>query len=92
MSKLASAAKAQSFCRAGLMGIAQCMASAASGVRRHYKDNEAECNDLASVVEMEFDSESSQNEKILLLDALRFTVESSKQHFNPNYRLRGSFL
>lgn len=81
---LASTARHQSFSRAGLMGLAECVASAAHQVMIPVNDNEAEGD------QDPFDSESSpQNDKIVLLDALRFIIESSKQHFNPNYRLRG---
>lgn len=92
LSNLASSAKQQSFSRAGLMGLVECIASAASRARTDDTDLEAELGGdiLPDMVQVEFDSESSpQNDKILLLDALRFIMESSKQHFNPNYRLRG---
>ncbi|GMN30914.1 hypothetical protein TIFTF001_003022 [Ficus carica] len=83
LSNLASAARQHSFSRAGLMGLAECIASAAHRVTTHDNDGKAEVGQDA------FNSESLlQNEKIILLDALRFIIESSKQHFNPNYRLR----
>lgn len=66
------------------MGLAECIASAAHRVATHDNDGKAERGQDV------FNSESLlQNENIILLDALRFIIESSKQHFNPNYRLRG---
>lgn len=92
LSNLASAAKQLSFSRAGLIGLVECIASAASRVRTDTNDHEAELGGhiFPDMVQEEFESESSpQNGKILLIDSLRFIIESSKQHFNPNYRLRG---
>nr|XP_048320592.1 uncharacterized protein LOC107430356 isoform X2 [Ziziphus jujuba var. spinosa] len=91
LSNLASAAKQLSFSRAGLIGLVECIASAASRVRTDTDDHEAELGGhiFPDIVQEEFESESSpQNGKILLIDSLRFIIESSKQHFNPNYRLR----
>ncbi|PON64646.1 Armadillo-type fold containing protein [Parasponia andersonii] len=91
LSGLASAAKQQSFSRAGMMGLAECIASAACRVRTHDNETEAEREEVtfAEMAQREFNLESiPQNDKIALLDALRFIIESSKQHFNPNYRLR----
>ncbi|XP_062073868.1 uncharacterized protein LOC133778060 isoform X2 [Humulus lupulus] len=87
---LASATKQQSFSRAGLMGLAECIALAASRVRTHDNESEAERDDMyADMTNLECNSECFlQNDKIVLLNALRFIIESSKQHFNPNYRLR----
>ncbi|KAL4602312.1 hypothetical protein ACB092_10G044100 [Castanea dentata] len=84
LSNLASVAKQQSFCRAGLMGLAECIASAARRL-----DSEAEWGEDAFLVKLEIASESfPQHDKTTLLDVLRFVIESSKQHFNPNYRFR----
>ncbi|KAL5551309.1 hypothetical protein UlMin_001485 [Ulmus minor] len=91
VSNLASAAKHESFGRAGLMGLAECIASAASRVRIHQNECESEWDEgaLPETEKVEIDSESSpQKEKVFLLDALRFIIEISKQHFNPNYRLQ----
>lgn len=74
------------------MGLVECVASTATTVRIDNNDNEEELGKdvFPGMVQLEFDSESSRrNNKALLLDALRFITESSKQHFNPNYRLRG---
>uniref|UniRef100_A0A2P2MML6 Uncharacterized protein LOC105632355 isoform X3 n=1 Tax=Rhizophora mucronata TaxID=61149 RepID=A0A2P2MML6_RHIMU len=87
---LASVAKHQSFGRVGLMSLAECIASAACGVGL-YEGNEPERtkDGLPNGVQMEsFPEHFPHNGKTCLLDALRFVVESSKQHFNPNYRLR----
>lgn len=92
LSNLASAAKQQSFSRAGLMGLAECIVSAASRVSTYDNESEAYRDEdaFAGKAQLEFNSENfPQNEKIVLLDALRFIIESSKQHFNPNYRLQG---
>nr|POF01631.1 putative methyltransferase tarbp1 [Quercus suber] len=84
LSNLASVAKQQSFCRAGLMGLAECIASAACRL-----DSEAEWGEDAFLVKLEIALESfPQHDKMTLLDVLRFVIESSKQHFNPNYRFR----
>lgn len=77
MRNLASVAKQQSFGRAGLMGLAECIASAACGVQKHNDCGEEWLEDKLSDNGEDF------------LDVLRFIVECSKQHFNPNYRLRG---
>ncbi|RVW50733.1 putative ribonuclease H protein [Vitis vinifera] len=84
LSNLASIAKQQSFGRAGLMSLAECIASAANDCQTEW------CEDAGpNIVQEESASESvSHNDKTVLLDALRFVVECSKQHFNPNYRLR----
>ncbi|KAK7858071.1 hypothetical protein CFP56_014546, partial [Quercus suber] len=88
LSNLASVAKQQSFCRAGLMGLAECIASAACRL-----DSEAEWGEDAFLVKLEIALESfPQHDKMTLLDVLRFVIESSKQHFNPNYRFRGQII
>ncbi|KDP39960.1 hypothetical protein JCGZ_03491 [Jatropha curcas] len=87
---LALIAKHQSFGRAGLMGLAECIASAASGVGIQ-DDNEVEWSEDASPNAVQLKSSSNKIhhlDKTDLLDTLRFVIESSKQHFNPNYRLR----
>ena len=74
------------------MGLAECISSAAGRVRTHDNESEAEReeDEFADMGPLEFNSESfSQSDIIVLLDALRFIIECSKQHFNPNYRLRG---
>ncbi|KAH7851816.1 hypothetical protein Vadar_016832 [Vaccinium darrowii] len=90
LTELASATKKQSLSRAGLMGLAECVASAACGVQIHCK-NEVESSDYASFDLMPVPSATSNSfccSKADLLDVLRFIMESSKQHFNHNYRLR----
>lgn len=84
---LASTAKHQSFGRAGLMGLAECIASAASGIGMLI------CTRTESF-EGDFPVEfvsgmENQIDKKELLDIFRYVVESSKQHFNPSYRLQG---
>ncbi|KAF3448239.1 hypothetical protein FNV43_RR08952 [Rhamnella rubrinervis] len=91
LGNLASAAKQQSFSRAGLIGLVECVASAASTFRTDNNDNKAELGEdvFLGMMQVQFNSDSSlRNDKIHLLDALRFIIDSSKQHFNPNYRLR----
>ncbi|KAA8525977.1 hypothetical protein F0562_007922 [Nyssa sinensis] len=90
LSNLASVAKQQSFRRAGLMGLAECIASAACGVQTH-NGNQVELCKAASpdMVKGESVPGSSSHDDIRdLLDGLRFVIESSKQHFNQNYRFR----
>lgn len=86
---LASVAKHQSLGRAGLMGLAEYIASAAFGVGRH--NSGAKCSEDAfpNEVQLESSQEKFSDDKTALLDVLRFVIESSKQHFNSNYRLRG---
>ncbi|KAM2624414.1 hypothetical protein TB1_031395 [Malus domestica] len=83
---LACTAKVQSFGRVGLMCLAECISSAACQVRTD--NNESEGQWLEDVIPGMIQVESVPNDKVVLLDALRFLIESSKQHFNPNYRLR----
>ncbi|CAL5436699.1 unnamed protein product [Camellia sinensis] len=90
---LASTTKQQSFGRAGLMGLVECIASAACGVQIHRKHEVEWCKDgsFDMVQDLQVHSvtaSSFHNDKEDLLDALRYIIESSKQHFNPNYRLR----
>ncbi|GKV10777.1 hypothetical protein SLEP1_g22096 [Rubroshorea leprosula] len=87
---LASLAKRQSFGRAGLMGLAECIASAACGIRKDdtydaewYKDASPDKAPQESSPERSF-----LDNKIELLEVLRFIIQSSKQHFNPNYRVQ----
>jgi len=91
LSNLASFAKQQSFGRVGLMALAECIASAACGVGEHIA-NKAEWSGDAFPEKVQEESCPENfpcNDKSDLLDVLRFVIESSKQHFNPNYRLRG---
>ncbi|KAK7262184.1 hypothetical protein RJT34_29746 [Clitoria ternatea] len=83
---LASTAKHKSFGRAGLMGLAECIASAASsiGILNH-----AITESFIGTSPVEFVSGMEDHtDKKELLDIFRYVVESSKQHFNPSYRLR----
>ncbi|XP_021892840.1 uncharacterized protein LOC110810851 isoform X1 [Carica papaya] len=87
---LASLAKQQSFGRAGLMCLAECITSSACGVGTHSEDETKGPSDVfpdKSQVESPAETGAHDN-KTNLLDVLRFIVESSKQHFNPNYRLQ----
>ncbi|KAL5815078.1 hypothetical protein ACOSQ3_025873 [Xanthoceras sorbifolium] len=89
LSNLASVAKQQSFGRVGLMALAECIASAASGVGTHNASEAESCGDaFAEKVQMESGPKKFPQDKSDLLEVLRFVIESSKQHFNPNYRLR----
>ncbi|KAL6279881.1 hypothetical protein ACE6H2_016762 [Prunus campanulata] len=84
---LASTAKAQSYGRAGLVCLAECISSTACQVRADDNESEAQCSEdaIPGMIQV---GNSPRNDKVVLLDALRFVIESSKQHFNPNYRLR----
>ncbi|XP_043812569.1 uncharacterized protein LOC110629722 isoform X3 [Manihot esculenta] len=91
---LASIAKHKSFGRAGLMALAECIASAACGVGIQ-DDKKAEWSEDAFPHEAQLESSSkifNDIDEADLLDVLRFVIESSKQHFNPNYRLRGLWI
>lgn len=71
------------------MGLAECVAGAASG---KYNDNKAKsCKDgPVDMVQQVYSLENFQHDDgAELLDVFRFVLESSKQHFNPNYRFRG---
>ncbi|KAK3023238.1 hypothetical protein RJ639_043350, partial [Escallonia herrerae] len=86
---LASLTKTTSFGRAGLMGLAECIASAACGVQGRITNNWEQCK-LVHIDkdQVEYVPNNSHNDKAGLLDILRFVIESSKQHFNPYYRLK----
>ncbi|CAN0842679.1 Probable methyltransferase TARBP1 [Linum grandiflorum] len=89
---LASVVKHRSIGRAGLMGLAECLGSAARGLEQS-KHSELEQNapDLVEDSQTETSLEFiSSNYKSELLEVLRFVLETSRQHFNPNYRLRVS--
>ncbi|KAF5735116.1 hypothetical protein HS088_TW15G00616 [Tripterygium wilfordii] len=86
--KLASVAKDHSFGRAGFMALADCIASASCGIST-FDDSETEGRE--DVFPDEFQDKPTHgysDDKTDLLGALRFLIQSSKQHFNPNYRLR----
>ncbi|GJV99521.1 hypothetical protein Tco_1554773, partial [Tanacetum coccineum] len=88
LSNLASLAKTYSFGRAGLMSLAGCVADAAFGISKP-ANNEAKKFDEAPR-EMKSDTDSTYyNDKAALLDVFRFIIGSNKQHFNPNYHLKG---
>lgn len=85
---LASAVKKDSFGRAGLMTLASCVASCT----RQTETNDVPCaisgktaTKCDRCVPMEVRSAD-------LLDVLWILSETSKQHFNPKYRLKGSTL
>ncbi|KAF7828486.1 putative methyltransferase TARBP1 [Senna tora] len=83
---LASTAKHQSFGRAGLMGLAECIASASTGIATLIYARKESIRGTSLV---EFASEmANENDKTELVDVFRYVMENSKQHFNPNYRLR----
>ncbi|KAK7251820.1 hypothetical protein RIF29_35366 [Crotalaria pallida] len=83
---LASTAKHQSFGRAGLMGLVECIASAATSIERLII---AKTESFKGTFPVEFVSGvANPMDKKELLDIFRYVVGSSKQHFNPNYRLQ----
>ncbi|XP_044477036.1 uncharacterized protein LOC123204445 isoform X2 [Mangifera indica] len=87
--KLASTSKQQSFGRVGMMTLARCIASAACGDGTHYIKSECCPDAFTENAQLKSSQDgSSCNDKSDLLDVLRFIIESSKQHFNPTYRLR----
>lgn len=84
---LASTTKHQSFGRAGLMGLAECIASASAGIGILIH---ARTESFTGNLPVEFfPGMESQTGKKELLDIFRYVIESSKQHFNPSYRLQG---
>ncbi|XP_073122421.1 uncharacterized protein [Henckelia pumila] len=87
--RLASAPKSLSFGRAGLMCLAECIASASSGIMCQ-NNHEFERSNGASSDEVLAESARNlyPNDSADLLDVLRFILECSKQHFNPNYRIK----
>nr|XP_011465219.1 PREDICTED: uncharacterized protein LOC101309934 [Fragaria vesca subsp. vesca] len=87
LSDLASAAKQQPLGRVGLMCLAECISSAARQVGKNNNETDAQCfeDGFPDMIQV---GKASYNDKIVLLDALRFIIESSKQHFNSNYRLQ----
>lgn len=91
---LASAAKYESFGRAGLMTLAFCIASSAGWSEDTQGETDVSCALATSEAK-----ETIYGGVTLLpvspedvLDALGVVIERSKQHFNPNYRLKGSYL
>lgn len=89
MHSLASVAKHFSFGRAGLMGLAECIASAARGVGGHDSEEKWSEDAFPDEVLVKSSPENFSDSRTAILDVLRFVIESSKQHFNPNYRLQG---
>ncbi|XP_071917541.1 uncharacterized protein [Coffea arabica] len=87
---LASTAKKHSFGRPGLMCLVECIASAARGVEQHNNPRVAGFNDASlNMIQVKSGQGSSwKDDKVDLLDFLRYIIESSKQHFNANYRLQ----
>nr|XP_027085113.1 uncharacterized protein LOC113707145 isoform X2 [Coffea arabica] len=87
---LASTAKKHSFGRPGLMCLVECIASAACGVEQHNNPRVAGFNDASlNMIQVKSGQGSSwKDDKVDLLDFLRYIIESSKQHFNANYRLQ----
>ncbi|KAB5573980.1 hypothetical protein DKX38_001174 [Salix brachista] len=85
---LASVAKHFSFGRAGLMGLAECIASAARGVGGHDSEEKWSEDAFPDEVLVKSSPENFSDSQTAILDVLRFVIESSKQHFNPNYRLQ----
>ncbi|KAL8088926.1 hypothetical protein AgCh_038625 [Apium graveolens] len=90
LNSLASVAKKHSFGRAGLMSLAECIAAAVYGNQTCNSDEIKKCvNDISESTQTRDALEiQSYNDKEELLDVLRFVMESSKQHYNPNYRLK----
>lgn len=76
------------------MGLAECIAACAFGARK-YSNNKVESREFGTVdeVQPEYSLENFLHDNgTELLDFLRYVLESSKQHFNPNYRFRGTYL
>lgn len=73
------------------MSLAECIASVGlgSGKVRYVEDKCCEDAIHDKLQEQYYADKSLCNDKEELLDVLRYVIESSKQHFNPGYRLRG---
>lgn len=95
--KLASVARQQSLGRSGLMSLSECIFSASesskiSAAEEHgvVTGGTQQCIDGLSDIN---GTRSPRTQhcavKADLIDSLRFIIENSKPHFNPNYRLRG---
>lgn len=69
------------------MSLAECVAAAAVGISTPGKNEMQQGDEVPS--EMKSDTDNTYNNKPALLDVFKFIIESSKQHFNPNYRLKG---
>jgi len=76
---VASLVKSQPFGRAGLMCLAECVAAAAAVGKNQVRG----CDEA---------TDNGYSDKAVLLDVFRFIIDTSKQHFNPNYRLKGNSL
>ncbi|XP_048131853.1 uncharacterized protein LOC115743146 isoform X2 [Rhodamnia argentea] len=87
---LSSLAKQQSFGRAGLMALSECIASAACRivVDEKCKSESPENGSLDKDQVEHFEEDLPHSDGADILDVLRYVVESCKQHFNPNYRLQ----
>ena len=74
------------------MCLVECIASAARGVEQHNNPRVAGFNDASlNMIQVKSGQGSSwKDDKVDLLDFLRYIIESSKQHFNANYRLQGN--
>ncbi|XP_028552833.1 uncharacterized protein LOC110107437 isoform X3 [Dendrobium catenatum] len=86
---LASAARHESFGRAGLMTLAFCISSTSCHSNANER-NEKKCSSANCVVE-QFDSTSNNDvhcSAVELLDAFKILISRTKQHYNPNYRLQ----
>lgn len=90
MINLASIAKKQSFGRAGFMALVQCIVST-SYVVGGYGDKEMRHleNKFSGTSHESSCEHLSQDDMTHVLDVLKFVAESSRQHFNHKYRIRG---
>ncbi|XP_021765778.1 uncharacterized protein LOC110730295 isoform X2 [Chenopodium quinoa] len=93
--ELASVARQQSLGRAGLMSLSECIFSASKSSKYFSAEGQVGTgaarqwiNALPDLNDMESSRTQHCADKADLIDSLRFLVENSKQHFNPNYRLR----
>lgn len=98
--KLASISKQQSFGRVGLMALSECITSVGRRIRIDSDIEEERLKNVfpydqkKNVFPHKFQVEQStacapSSDLTNPLDALRYVVESCKQHFNPHYRLQG---
>ncbi|KAL2903102.1 putative methyltransferase TARBP1 [Bienertia sinuspersici] len=92
--KLASVARQLSLGRAGFMSLSECICSASEPTifcaEEGYVEGRADPRQCTNLLMNGTHSSRAEHcsDKTDLIDSLRFLVENSKQHFNPNYRLR----
>ncbi|CAO2837876.1 unnamed protein product [Amaranthus hypochondriacus] len=94
--KLTSVARQHTLGRAGLMSLSACIFAASDSFKFSVAEGHVEgavcarqcMNTLTDMNGLQSPKSQICADKAELIDNLRYLVENSKQHFNPNYRLR----